>query len=762
MSTGRKRKLSIAIWLILVAICHFNARGAHGGNSGRQNIVGRDSGKDNSTAGSVPLDTLKIEEITIHENQTRRTSAAGSLLIEQINSTFLRQRRTGSLLHTLQTLPGVQALTIGPGHAKPMIRGLGFNQVVVLDNGLRHQGQEWGVDHGLEVDQFRIGRAEIIKGPAAVRYGSDALGGAILLHSPPPPPPHTLGGALDLTGKTNNKHYGSSLRLFGRGKYWFADTRLTLASYADFQIPADSLYIYDYAVALNRGRVRNTAGRETGLHARVGYAAPRIQTALSTSVHWLKSGFFANAHGLEPRNVDRQLHDRSDRDLQMPHQSVLHWKMSTETAFEIGRHRWTAVAGVQRNLRQEENVYVSHGYMPPVFPDHLPFPSTLERHYDKTSIAARLEDRIDYGSYQLGWGVSGEYQNNNVNGWNFLTPAFRQATAGMFADGEIKITDQTTIYGAIRFDHSRIHTDPYRDWFPSDFQTEIDTINEEAYLLRALSLDRRFNSFTWSAGIGYTRHRFALVANIGTGFRLPIAKELAANGVNYHYFRYEKGDPSLSPEKSWQLDIGGRWSGLYWSAQVDPYLGYFVNYLYLNPTSEFDYTYGAGNQVFYYTEAEVLRWGAEARIQLNFSPRWSTELNGEFLRSRQLSGEKKGYTLPFSPPPACTWTIRWEDMNRKVFGVEQPYISFDYRITTKQRSIVPPEKMTPGSQIADLSVGGTIVIERQQVAVGLRLLNVFNTKYTNHLSFYRLIDMPEAGRNLIVTVQIPFTKTFEK
>ena len=126
------------------------------------------------------------------------------------------------------------------------------------------------------------------------------------------------------------------------------------------------------------------------------------------------------------------------------------------------------------------------------------------------------------------------------------------------------------------------------------------------HLQRAAALERMFGSLSGMAGVNYHSGDLILRANLGRSFRVPPAKELSANGVNYHHFSYEEGNASLKPETAWQLDIGGEYAFANWSARFSPFLTWFPNYIYLNPSHMFDYDHGAGNQIFHYTASEVL------------------------------------------------------------------------------------------------------------------------------------------------------------
>lgn len=694
----------------------------------------------------------QLREVIVTDNHVQARKEEESLNIEVVNSDFIQRNLGGSLMKTLERLPGIKTIGIGSGQSKPLIRGLGFNRVVVVDKGVKHEGQQWGADHGLEIDQFAASEVELIKGAASFVYGSDAIGGAINVKPAPLPSLNTLGGAVDLIAKTNNNLYGTSINLLGRNQQWFFDSRFTYQNYSDYRVPTDTVYVYDYAVPLYQSQLRNTAGRETGLHFNTGYISDHFRSVFYLSNTFSKSGFFANAHGLEPRQVNTELHDASARDILMPSQQVNHFKLINSSSYQTGIHRLEMELGYQRNFRQEFSQYVTHGYMPPVYPDTMSIPPDLEREFDKHVYSANLRDQISIGRHSLSIGINGEYQDNSIGGWTFLVPAFNQTTAGTFVYDKFSLNDHFLLHGALRYDYGQIRMLKYVDWFNS--QVTQHGITSSQKVIRADDLNRSFHSLVWSLGLNYNLEKFALKANIGKSFRMPIAKELGANGVNYHYFSFERGDSSLSPEQSYQADLGLGWTEDNWSVQISPFYNDFPNYIYLNPTSKHDTDYGAGNQVFQYAQSRVLRYGGEIQLKYKFLKTLSSELLGEYLHAKQLSGDKKGYTLPFSPPASLLLNLTWSPPLGKSFS--RTYFSVDYRATAAQNNIVPPEKKTPGYRVINIQAGTKISLYSQPIMISLQAQNLFNKRYLNHTSFYRLIELPEAGRNIILSLKVPF------
>lgn len=693
----------------------------------------------------------ELEEVIITDSYEGRSKKETALNLEIISSSYIQRNLGGSLMQSLQRIPGVKTISIGSGGSKPLIRGLSFNQVIVVENGLKHEGQQWGADHGLEIDQYAVNRVEIIKGPSSFMYGSDAIGGAVNIKPVPFPAKNVLGGSVDFTGKSNNEQFGGSINLFGRTEKWFFDTRITAMDYGDYRVPTDTVQVYNYAVPLYKNQLRNTAGREFDWHASTGYVTEKFKSALYISNIYSKSGFFANAHGLEPRNVDTKLHDKSSRDILMPFQEVTHTKISNTTSFQFGPHQLETQVGFQKNFRREHSHYVNHGYMPPVYPAEMYAPHNLERQYDKEVFSVAIKDEFAIQKHQFTVGLNGEQQQNEINGWSFLIPAFKQVNAGLFLYDKMQLSDLWLLHGAVRLDYGRIEMGPYSDWFPSEITENGQTTSE--YLERSQELTRTFKSFNWSAGMNYNPGQWSLKANLGTSFRMPIAKELASNGVNYHYFRFEKGDPNLDAERSYQLDLGMDWKSNKWSVQLSPFFNYFPNYIYLNPTSQHDIYYGAGNQVFEYEQSKVMRYGSELQTRYQFTPQLSGEILAEYLYSKQLSGSKKGYTLPFSPPASVLFGLNYSP---EIKNLRDTYFAIDYRYTAAQNQIVPPEKKTASSSVFNLSLGTKVKAGQQDFILSLQVQNLFNTKYLNHTSFYRLIELPEASRNVILSVKIPF------
>jgi iron complex outermembrane receptor protein len=679
-----------------------------------------------------------LNEVEVNEKLRNSRKKENSMSVEMVDKAFLAENMGGSLMQTLSRLPGISSMDIGSGQSKPVIRGLGFNRVAVAENGVKHEAQEWGADHGLEIDQFNVERIEVIKGPASLMYGANAIGGIIDLKQIATPAKHSQGGNVLLSTQTNNNLYGGSAKYFVRKDKFYFKTHFSMSDYADYKVPTDSIEYMSYYFKLKNKRLRNTAGKEQSGGLILGYLNNGFSSHLSVTDVFSKSGFFANAHGLEIRNSDID-YDGSMRDIDLPMQQVNHLKILSNNIWMIQDYRLNVDLAFQNNYRKEFSEAVSHGYMPAP-------PDSLERLYNKNTWTGNVRFVFPkHGISNFTTGINTEYQQNKIDGWGFILPAYQSFTSGIFLHNKIRFSERWMLNAGLRYDIGTIKTDAYYDWYATP-QGNGSAINKQ----RAANLNRTFNSVSWGVGATYSETNFMLKINAGKSFRMPTAKELASNGINYHMYRYEKGDTTLRAEESYQLDMGLGWSFRKLNIEISPFVNYFPNYIYLNPTSD----YYEAQQVYYHSESEVFRTGGECVVSYDITNRLSASVDAEYVYSVQLSGAKKGFTLPFSPPFVSNFGLKYAFKNKGIF--QKPNVGFDFKLVAAQNNIVPPEKKTPGYGLINMTAGTGIKMGNQIFQLNAQVHNLLNAKYFDHASFYRLIQVPGQGRNVVINLQLPF------
>ena len=241
-------------------------------------------------------DIIELDEVVVRGDHLKNSQMKSAQSIVHIDKSYIETNFSGSLMQSLEKIPGVRAMTIGSGQSKPAIRGLGFNRMIVTENGIKHEGQQWGEDHGLEIDQFSVDEVEIVKGPGSLLYGSDAIGGVIQLRNNYIPTEKAEGN-INLYGRSNNESVGVSGQVGGRINKWYYKVNATYMDYADYKVPTDSIQYYSYYIQLKDRRLRNTAGRDRNAGFTLGYLGKNFRSHLLVSNINSRSGFFANAHG---------------------------------------------------------------------------------------------------------------------------------------------------------------------------------------------------------------------------------------------------------------------------------------------------------------------------------------------------------------------------------------------------------------------------------------------------------------------------------
>ena len=694
----------------------------------------------------VALDeaVTNLDTVEVNGKTSKRRDKESSTISYKVSKEFLNQNRENSLMQTLSKIPGVSTINIGSGQSKPVIRGLGFNRVAVVQNGIKHEAQQWGNDHGLEIDQYGIENIQIIKGPASLVYGADAIAGVVDIKPNKIPAINSFNGEVNLLGESNNDLLGISVGVKARKENWFYRSRLTLRDYGDYKVPTDKINYENYIFELHDNHLRNTAGLEANASFNIGYTSQGFTTETSFSNVNAKNGFFANAHGLEVRTSSID-YDSSSRDVDLPYHKVNHFKITNNTSLDLGSHTFHLDLGYQNNNREEHSEPIPHGYMPTP-------PDSKERAFNKNTYTLNVKDVFKPNAkHDVVLGVNMEYQDNNIGGWGFLIPEYTRFTVGAFGYDQFEINKNLHLQAGIRYDFGVVDTHSYFDWYPSTRNNDDNTISN-IYLQRSQDKILNFGSTSASVGLSYLRNKTTYKINIGKSFRMPLSNELASDGVNYHMYRYEKGNLDLDPEASYQLDMEVDYSANKFSVALSPFVNFFDNYIYLNPTSSYYETL----QIYEYTQAKVFRGGGELSASSTVLKNVTLSASAEYVYSRQTSGPKKNFTLPFSPPLSGRLSANYQFKDLLFFN--SPQLSAELKVAGAQNEIVPPEQVTAGYQVLNMAFVSKLNSSKNSLPIEIRLKlnNVFHTTYFDHTSFYRLIDVPEAGRNISFSLTIPF------
>ena len=694
---------------------------------------------------SDSIKSLLLPDVVVTESYQQRQAKKSALAVDVVDQDFLRKHFTGNFMQAMENIPGVQAMDIGSGFSKPMIRGMGFNRIAVLENGIKQEGQQWGADHGLELDAFNIGTVNVLKGPSSLLYGSDAMGGVIDITSPPVPSVDMLFGDVTLLGKSVNGTLGGSFMLGIKKSFWYAQVRYSEQHFGDYRIPTDTIVYLTQKMPVYGRKLKNTAGIERNIGFFAQYQRQRYKANYSISNVYQKTGFFPGAHGIP--DASRVEDDGDSRNMELPYSKVNHLKVTTLQQYAWEKLVLSGDFGFQNNHREEWSVFHTHYGSQPV-PEKDP---DKELAFNLNTLSASVKVRfVGSSSWEHALGWDGQHQRNDISGYSFLLPEYYRSTTGLLWLTTYKPNNIISVSGGMRYDYGYIHIYSHEDAYLADYLRKqgYDEEQVEHYKWNSHAVKKKFGDYSFSLGLVWTpSERHMVKANVGRSFRLPGANELAANGVHHGTFRHEQGDTNLKSEQGWQMDASYnlRYNGF--SISVSPFVSWFSNYIFLRPTGEWSVLPHAG-QIYRYTGAEALFAGTEATIDIHFLRSFNYRISGEYVYTYNCD---EHIPLSFSPPFSMRNTLTWQ---RK-----QVMLYAEWQSIARQNRVDRNEDRTPGVNLFHL--GGSLNISirgNQAIEITLTARNIFNTRYYNHLSFYRKVEIPEPGRNFQLLIKIPFKK----
>ena len=695
----------------------------------------------------------ELSEVIITGSSKATEIKKSPLAIVSVNHEYLATNLSTNVIDAISKIPGVSSVTTGPNVSKPYIRGLGFNRILTLYDGMRQEGQQWGDEHGIEMDNYSVDRIEVIKGPASLMYGSDALAGVINLIPSPPAANNKISGSLTSEYQSNNGMFGGSAFLTGNKNGFEWGGRVSKRNAKDFQNSVD-------------GRVYNTAFNETAANAFVGLHKTWGFSHLSLSVYdnlqeipdgsrdSLTRQFtkqITEADTIRPVVTNNELNSYS---MSVLHQRVQHQRAFLKNSFFFGSSRLDANFGFQRSVRRE--------YSHPEAPFQTLPGLDLQLNTFNYDLKYFLPE-ID--KWSLSTGVNGMYQTNNVtNGTEFVIPSYKQFDIGGFVTAK-RDFGNLNVSGGIRYDHRQVTTEALytKTNAVSGFDqpvTGIDTVGADRPFT---NYSTSFSGVTGSLGFSYAVNaNWALKLNYARGYRAPNISEISANGVHPGTGFYQVGNDQFKPEFSDQVDGGVAFASKSLNAGMSMFVNKIDNYIYnqrLATATGGDSLSVSGGQnypTYQFKQGSVVLYGMEGNIDFHIIERlhFDNSIAIIYGNNNSFTGLAKNDAtryVPLMPPLRYISELRYEIAPRSKM-LDKPFIKMQVQVTGTQNRVFSydnTETPTTGYTLINLGAGTGIRNKEGKSILNVYILanNVFDIAFQDHLSRLKYFEQYSASPN---------------
>lgn len=666
-----------------------------------------------------------------------------TVLIDELKGAKLFQNRGSSLGEAMKQMTGLNSLQTGPSLSKPVIHGMHSNRVLIINDGVRQNGQQWGADHAPEIDPFITNKITVVKGAASVRYGADAVGGVVLLEPDAMPSEKGITGNLYAIGASN----GHSGVLSG-----------TLQGAFDKKLEGLSWRVQGTVKQAGNSSTRNyylanTGMKEGDFSATLDYKWKALTFNVFYSQYNARMGIFAGAQSSSPLDLLAKIISPTPLSpsyftyaINRSYQNVAHDLLKASVNYKLANNaKIDLIFGRQGDLREE-------------FDASLPYTNNadiLEKPQVSFKLITHSLDLIYTSGIKKGFsgsaGLTGTTSGNVFAGIRYLIPNFRDYNGGAFAIERYNYKKFTFEAGA-RYDYRWLRV----------YQRNTTT-------LQLFNTTYNYQNLTGTVGATYRYNaHLSFNGNIGTAWRAPSINEMYINGEHFSSATFEVGDSTMKSERSINTTLSANYIGDKWRVTADLYYNKIGNFIYSSPTGKDTVLISGTFPKFEYLQHNVNIKGLDLSFQYDFAKHLSFQSKTTIVLGYNES--IKDYLIYM---PANRFQNGVTYQIHKLWKLNEPYLTVENVSVSRQSRVPTPDKgailytTALGSQGSDfapppagytlfnVNAGFTTPFLRHLLTVNAGVTNIGNVAYRDYLNRFRYYA-DDLGANYVLRLKYSF------
>ena len=688
-----------------------------------------------------------LNEIIVNGNKTSRETK--TLFETTLNQQTITSFSGGSLGDVLNSISGVSSLNTGNTVVKPMINGLHSSRVVVINNGVRMQDQEWGAEHAPSIDVNSAGSIKVIKGAGALQYGGNAIGGVIITSAPTVPLLDSLYGKT-IVGTSSNGRGGSVssnlTKSYENG--WYSTLQGTLKRFGDFNAP-------DYVLS-NTGIFERNLSVSLGFN-RIDYGVEAYYSYFRNEIGILRASHIGGAQDqvqaiLSPTP---SIIEDFTYGIDNPRQDVTH-QLGRISGFKelAGLGRLSLQYDFQQNNRLEFDIRRATDS------DKASVDLTLNTQTLRVDLKTDLSDKFEATT-----GIIGSHQTNFANpetGVRRLIPDYSMQSFGAFFSGNFKINSQWLLEAGVRFDYTFMDVYKfYRQsfWEERGYDDQFSDLVIQVFGNQVLTNPKLyFTNPSFTLGAKHSFGSYTLFANYSMASRAPNASELFSEGLHHSASRIELGDLQFGSETAHKIALTLQQRGERFDFTIMPYSNKIDNFILIEPTA-IRQTIRGNFQVWEYRQTQAQMFGIDIQASLSLFDNLSFTHQFSLVKGYDTSNNQPLINMP---PPRTLNSLVYTNLkyNNLTISLQSNYVFTQNEFPNTNFEVTLPDSIQildistppPGYHLLHLKASADI---SDTIYIGLYINNINNTPYRNYLNRLRYYA-DDLGRNISIQLQFNY------